>query len=245
LRKNTLAHLGRIIGHRGVAALAPENTLESFALAYHYGLTSVEFDVTLSADGEAFVIHDATLERTTNGRGEIALVSAEYLKTLDAGSWFAKQYAATPIPTLRETVLWLRQHKMSANIEIKPAPGCMYATVNKVLDLLDDLWPKTLPLPLISSFDADVLRLCRALQPNLPIGYLLHKWDPEEINFAESLACVSVNLNHWIASAKRIQALKKRGFAVYVYTVNYQFLISRYVAMGVDGLFSDYPTWRL
>lgn len=244
MRKNTLSHLGRIIGHRGVAALAPENTLESFALAHHYGLTSVEFDVTLSADGEAFVFHDESLERTSNGQGQIALVSAEYLKHLDAGSWFAKKYAATRIPTLRETLLWLRKHKMSANIEIKPSSGCTHDTVNTVLSLLDELWPKTLPLPLISSFDPDVLRLCRALHPHLPIGYLLNTWDPKQIDFAESLNCVSINLNHRIASAQRVQALKERGFGVYVYTVNYQFLISRYVAMGVDGLFSDYPIWR-
>lgn len=244
LKKNTLKHLGKIIGHRGVAALAPENTLASFALAHHYGLSSVEFDVTLTADGEAFVFHDETLQRTTNGKGQIALVSADYIQSLDAGSWFSAQYTKTKVPSLRETLIWLRAHKMSANIEIKPAPGCVHTTVHAVLKLVDELWPTTRPLPLISSFDPDVLRLCRALHPHIPIGYLLDAWDSKEIDFAESLSCVSINLNHRIATPARIEALKKRGFAVYVYTVNYQFLISRYVAMGVDGIFSDYPVWK-
>lgn len=245
LSKNTLLDLGRIIGHRGLAALAPENTLESFALAHHYGLKSVEFDVTLSADGEAFVFHDTDLKRTTNGQGQIGLVSAHYLRQLDAGSWFSKEFKAVTIPSLRETLLWLREHKMSANIEIKPFPGCTNQTVHTVLTLLDELWPSKMALPLISCFEGDVLRLCRALHPHLPIGYLLDTWHPEEIDFAESLGCLTVNLNYRIARADRIQALKKRGFAVYVYTVNYQFLISRYFALGVDGAFSDYPDWRL
>ncbi len=242
---DSLLHMGPIIGHRGVAALAPENTLESFALAHHYGLKSVEFDVVLSADGEAFVFHDLTLNRTTNGQGDIGLVSAEYLKTLDAGSWFSSQFKGAKIPTLRETLLWLRAHNMSANIEIKPFPGSTPETVHTVLDQLDELWPTEKPLPLISSFESDVLHLCRKLHPHLPLGYLLDKWHPEELDFAESLNCVSMNLNHLIASPLRIQTLKQRGFWVYVYTVNHQFLISRYFGWGVDGVFSDYPTWKI
>lgn len=247
MKTRSLRNLGPIIGHRGVAALAPENTLESFALAHHYGLQSVEFDVILSADGEAFVFHDEALERTTNGRGHIGLVDSEYLKRLDAGSWFSKQYKNARIPTLRETLIWLRKHKMSANIEIKPFPGFTHETVNVVLRDLDELWPSYKALPLISSFDKNALRLCRKLQPNLPIGigYLLDTWHPEEIDFAHSLDCVSVNLNYRIATPSRIQTLKQQGFAVYIYTVNYQFLISRFFALGIDGVFSDYPKWRV
>lgn len=241
----TLKNLGRLIGHRGVAGLAPENTLESFALAHHYGLQSVEFDVTLSADGVAFVIHDDSLERTTNGRGKVAMASADYLKSLDAGSWFSDEYHHSRIPTLRETLRWLRQHKMTANIEIKPSPGRIHDTVQVVLSELDELWPSNRALPLISSFEPDVLRLCRTLEPKIPIGFLLHTWQPAEIDFAQSLNCLSINLHYLIASASRIQALHQQGFAVYSYTVNLQFLISKLFAAGIDGVFSDYPAWRL
>lgn len=245
MKTRTLKNLGPIIGHRGVAALAPENTLESFALAHHYGLQSVEFDVILSADGEAFVFHDESLERTTNGRGQIGLVNSAYLKNLDAGSWFSHHFKDARIPTLREALIWLRKHKMSANIEIKPFAGFTHDTVKVVLRELDELWPSNKALPLISSFDANALRLCRKLQPNLPIGYLLDTWHPEEIDFALSLDCLSVNLNYRIAKAARIKTLKQHGFGVYIYTLNYQFLISRFFALGVDGVFSDYPHWRL
>lgn len=243
--KRTLKNLGRIIGHRGVAALAPENTLESFAMAYHYGLKSVEFDVILSADGEAFVFHDERLERTTNGHGEIGLVAADYLKTLDAGSWFSNEYKNAKIPTFKEALIWLCKHKMSANIEIKPFPGFIHETVNVVLRELDEIWPNSKALPLISSFEGEALRLCRKLHPQLPLGYLLDKWKPEEIDVAQSLDCISMNLNFMFTNFDRIQALKKRGLGVYVYTVNNQFLISRYFAFGVDGIFSDYPGWRI
>lgn len=243
--KRTLRNLGRIIGHRGAAALAPENTLESFVMAYQSGLKSVEFDVILSADGEAFVFHDERLERTTNGQGAIGLVTADYLKTLDAGAWFSRDYKNAQIPTFKEALIWLRKHKMSANIEIKPFPECIHETVNVVLRELDEIWPSSTALPLISSFEGDVLRLCRKLHPQLPLGYLLDKWHPEEIDFAQSLDCVSMNLNYRIARLERIKALKQQGLGVYVYTVNNQFLISRYFAFGVDGIFSDYPSWRI
>lgn len=242
--QNTLKNLGRIIGHRGVAALAPENTIESFAMAHYYGLKSVEFDVILSADGQAFVFHDERLERTSNGRGAVGLVSTDYLKSLDAGSWFSAEFKHAKIPTLRETLVWLRKHKMSANIEIKPFPGFTSETVNVVLRELDEIWPSSQALPLISSFEGDALRLCRKLHPQLPLGYLLDKWHPDEIDFAQSLNCMSMNLNYRIAKRERIQTLKQLGFRVYVYTVNNQFLISRYFSLGVDGIFSDYPAWR-
>lgn len=245
MKKKILQNLGSIIGHRGVAALAPENTIESFALAHHYGLQSVEFDVTLSADGEAFVFHDETLERTTNGQGQFGLASSEYLRSLDAGSWFSPKFKNTRIPSLRETLIWLRDHQMSANIEIKPFPGFVQETVKTVLTQIDELWPSTQPLPLISSFENEVLQLCHSLQPQMPLGYLMDRWRPEELALAQSLDCVSMNLNHRMATAERIQILKSQGFSVFLYTVNYQSLISKYFSYGIDGVFSDYPQWRI
>ncbi len=244
MRDNAL-DLGAIIGHRGLAALAPENTIESFALAHQYGLKAVEFDVVLSADGEAFVFHDLTLNRTTNGRGPIGKASSEYLKSLDAGSWFSSKFVGARIPTLQETLLWLIDHHMTANIEIKPYPGFTYNTVCSVLRHIDEFWPKSIPLPLISSFEIEALRLCRKLHPTLPLGYLLERWNPKEIELGQSLECVSFHLNHRATTPKYIEELKRKGFWVYVYTVNQQSLINKYFNWGVDGVFSDYPGWRI
>ncbi|HVT62787.1 MAG TPA: glycerophosphodiester phosphodiesterase family protein, partial [Legionellaceae bacterium] len=238
MKRDKKMYLGPIIGHRGLAALAPENTLESFALAHQYGLKAIEFDVMLSADGEAFVFHDLNLKRTTNGKGQVGLVTAQYLKGLDAGSWFSKHYAGIRIPTLRETLLWLLKHQMTANIEIKPFPGCIHQTVHVVLDLLKELWPSASPLPLISSFETEALRLCRALHPTLPLGYLLDRWQPEEISVADALNCVSMHVNHRVITRERIQLLKKHHFWVYLYTVNHQSAINKYFAWGADGIFS-------
>ncbi|PJD93945.1 MAG: glycerophosphoryl diester phosphodiesterase [Legionella sp.] len=241
---NIALNLGPIIGHRGLAALAPENTIESFALAHHYGLKAVEFDVVLSADGEAFVFHDLTLNRTTNGRGDIGKMTSEYLRHLDAGSWFSSRFIKAKIPTLKETLLWLAQHQMTANIEIKPYPGFTYDTVCSVLDHIKDFWPTTLPLPLISSFEVDALRMCRKLHATLPLAYLLERWDVKEIALAESLNCVSLNMHHRAITPKYVELLKQKGFLVYLYTVNQQSLISKYFSWGIDGVFSDYPGWE-
>lgn len=236
-------YMGPIIGHRGAAAFAPENTIESFALAHDFGCRAVEFDVVLSADGEPFLFHDETLNRTTNAAGAVGLASSKYLKTLDAGSWFSKKFHDTRIPTLRETLNWLLARQMTANVEIKPTLGTTEATVKAVLSDLNDIWPKHTPLPLVSSFDVHALHLCREQHATLPLAFLLKRWQPDEIKMAETLGCVAINISRTAINPSRVQALKQKGFMVYVYTVNHQSLISMYSSWGVDGVFSDYPRW--
>ena len=147
----------RIIGHRGAAAYAPENTLAAFDKARELGCHLIEFDVMLSADGEAFVFHDENLKRTTNGRGEIGLVTAEYVRSLDAGRWYSKQFRGEKIPTLREVIEWLTVSKVQANIEIKPYPGFTEQTTIAVLTHINRYWPQDKELPVVSSFDLDAL----------------------------------------------------------------------------------------
>jgi glycerophosphoryl diester phosphodiesterase len=104
-----------VIGHRGASAYAPENTLVAFDKALSLGCQFIEFDVMCSADGEPFIIHDDHLKRTTNGRGEVGLVDAAYLKTLDAGSWFSRDFKGERIPHLREALKWLSFSGVQAN----------------------------------------------------------------------------------------------------------------------------------
>lgn len=231
----------RVIGHRGAKAYAPENTLVAFDKALALGCTYLEFDVMLSADGEPFVFHDETLKRTTNGRGEIGLVNAEYLQSLDAGKWFARRYRGEKIPHFREVLQWLTASKVKANIEIKPYPGTAEQTTVAVLAHINRYWPQEKALPLLSSFDLSALTLCRSLAPEMPLGLLLDEWDKDWLSKAKDLQCYSVHFSKRALTAARVQQIKEQGYTLFVYTVNRRRLAKKLFSWGVDAVFSDYP----
>lgn len=122
-----------VIAHRGANLLAPENTLAAFRLAAQLGAQAVEFDVQLSRDGEVVVIHDAELERTTDGRGSVATSTAAELRRLDAGSWFGPQYANERIPLLREVL----ELPLIPVIEIKTTGGQSRQLADRLAELLN------------------------------------------------------------------------------------------------------------
>lgn len=233
--------ISKVIGHRGAAAYAPENTLAAFDKALALGCRYLEFDVMLSADGEPFVFHDESLKRTTNGKGEIGLVNAEYLQSLDAGNWFSKRYRGEKIPHFRDALKWLTFANVSANIEIKPYPGQSEQTSIAVLSHINRYWPATKPLPLLSSFDLASLTLCRSLAPEMPLGLLLHEWDADWNTKAHELQCFSVHLNRRILNRSRVEAIKAQGYQVFAYTVNRRRQAMKLFDWGVDAVFSDYP----
>ena len=233
--------MDRLIGHRGASAYAPENTIAAFQKAYELGCRFVEFDVMLSQDGEPFVIHDTSLKRTTNGRGDVGQVSAEYLHSLDAGSWFSSAFAGEKIPTLQAVIQWLTAFGMHANIEIKPYPKCMEQTTLAVLMHINRYWPSDKKPPLVSSFDREALALCRHLAPELPLGFLLDKWENDWLKKAQEIQCFSVHLSGRIATEKRIAAISKEGYQVYVYTIDRKRQAFKLLNWGANALFSNYP----
>lgn len=231
--------LDKIIGHRGAAAYAPENTMPAFEMAWRLGCRWVEFDVMLSQDGEVFVFHDDTLQRTTNGQGQLVMQQASYIRALDAGSWFGQAFQAVRVPSLREVLTWLVEHDMQANIEIKASPTADLTLA--VLDLIDECWNKNKPLPLVSSFDYQALRTCHQQRPGLPLGLLCHDWPENPLDLAEAIDAFSIHLSHKIAKKYRIERIKAAGYNVAVYTVNRRSLAFKLIDWGVDALFSDYP----
>jgi glycerophosphoryl diester phosphodiesterase len=230
-----------IIGHRGAAAYAPENTIASFDKALSLGCRVIEFDVVCTADGQPFLLHDHDLKRTSNGRGKVASVEASYLEGLDAGSWFSKDFQGEKIPRLQDALAWLSSNAVQANIEIKPYPGRAEQTTGIVLAHIQQYWPQSQALPLISSFTWEVLVCCKNLAPQMPLGFLLHQWDKAWLEKAKTLECKSLHLNKKIVSAERVKAIKDQGYRVYVYTVNNRSLAKKFYNWGVDALFSDYP----
>lgn len=231
----------RVIAHRGASAYAPENTFSAFDKALALGSSMIEFDVMLSQDGEAFVFHDESLIRTTNGRGEFNEVSAQELQKLDAGSWFSRHFSGEKIPLFTDVLKWLTFTNMQANIEIKPYPGTAEKTTINVLTQINRYWPNKKPLPLISSFDLTVLTLCHDLAPEMPLGLLLDSWEEDWLDKAKKLDCFSMHFNKNVLTESRIKEVKTQNYDLYVYTVNRKKHAQHLLSWGVDAVFSDYP----
>lgn len=231
----------KIIGHRGAAAYAPENTLASFDKALALGCRFIEFDVMCSADGEPFVIHDHRLKRTTDGRGDVGLVDSSYLQSLDAGSWFSRRFKGEHIPHFKEVLKWLSFSDMQANVEIKPYPGKEEQTAIAIMSHINRYWPHGKNVPLVSSFSWDALLLCRTLAPEMPLGLLLHVWDEQWLQKAKQLECFSMHFNHRVLTKERVKEIKAEGYVLCAYTVNRKRLANKLLDWGVDAIFSDYP----
>lgn len=231
----------KYIAHRGASAYAPENTMAAFEKAVKMGATWIEMDVMLSHDGEPFVFHDDQLERTTNGRGAFGEVDSTYIKTLDAGGWFSDNFEHEPVPTLKTVLTWIASCDVNVNIEIKPFPGFSQETTMATLQAIHRYWPSYEDRVLISSFNVEALRLCRQFEPEMKMGLLLNKWQDDSLACAKELGCVSVHLNKKIALPARIRALIEAGFKVCVFTVNRRREAVKFLAMGVDAVFTNYP----
>lgn len=228
-----------LIAHRGASAFAPENTLAAFSVAYEFGAKWVEFDVMLAACGEAIVIHDDTLDRTTNGRGNACEYPYSELKKLDAGAWFGLEFINEHIPTLKETIEFLKQHQMAANVEIKSVAGQEEAVVVKVLDEIRQHWTSDMTPPLISSFSMPILQHVRKLSPTAAIGVLIHEWFDGWEDICQELNCVSVNVNEAILTPDKIQKIKAMNKLILSYTVNNVDRAHQLFLQGVDAVFTD------
>lgn len=230
-----------VIGHRGAAASAPENTLAGFRKAAALGARWVEFDVRLSADGRCILLHDDTVDRTTDGSGRADQMDWDELRRLDAGSWFAPSFAGEPIPSLEETFGVLAELGLGANIEIKPARGAEAATGKAVARLVAERWPASLPRPLLSSFRADALAAARETAPEVARGLLIGAIPPDWKAQAEALGCSTVNCDHKKLIPAQAAAIRKSGWPLLAYTVNEAARAAELLQWGVAAVFSDRP----
>lgn len=239
------SYLSPIIAHRGASALAPENTLISFQKASELGAKWIEFDVMLAACGEAVVIHDETLDRTTNGHGNVCDYPYSYLKTLDAGSWFHPQFAGEKIPTLAEVIETLYRLNLNANIEIKPVLGLEEETVKKVLAVVNQYWRAEMNPPLISSFSWKVLEYVRQYSKTHYLAYLMNEWHADWQKSCNDLNCISVDINHRILNQERVNEVKATDRLLLSYTVDDSLIAQQLFDWGVDAVFSNCPVGML
>lgn len=227
------------IAHRGAGKLAPENTLAAFRVGAGHGWRAFECDVKLSADGVPFLLHDATLERTTPQRGVASQRPWSELSRLDAGAWHSRAFAGEPLPTLDAIAGYCLRNGFALNIEIKPTPGAEAETGRVVADEAARLWAGAAAAPLLSSFRPDALAAAQAAQPSLPRALLLDTWRDGWFDEATALRCVAIVTNYALLDAPAVARIHAAGMRVLCYTVNDPAAAHWLVGLGVDGLISD------
>ncbi len=227
------------IAHRGAGKLAPENTLAAFRMGAAHGYRAFECDVKLSADGVPFLLHDATLERTTSGVGTAGDQPWSALSLLDAGSWHHRGHAGEPLPSLVAIARYVQANGFALNVEIKPTPGTERKTGAAVGRACAALWAGNRAPLLFSSFRPDALQAAQETASQIPRALLLDTlWDGW-VTVVQALTCVAVVTNHKVMDAALMQQLRNRGLRGLCYTVNEAADVQRLQALGIDGIITD------
>jgi glycerophosphoryl diester phosphodiesterase len=222
-----------IWAHRGASAEAPENTLSAFALAAAYGVDGLELDVHLTHDDIPVVIHDETLDRTTEGSGAVSDWRLPDLQQLDAGGWFGEDFAGEHVPTLREVLTVFAGH-LRLNLEVKDARAGIV-----MLALLDEFPQADV---VVSSFDRRLLERLRLLDAGLPIAVLLDDCDwHRALQTARQIDAVAFHPRADRVTRPMLSACRSMGLPVYAWTVDTPAVARSLVRAGVDGLFTNTP----
>jgi glycerophosphoryl diester phosphodiesterase len=227
------------IAHRGAAGTRPELTRPAFERALEIGVDMIEIDVHLTRDGQLVVLHDRELGRTVQGHGAVREQTLAQLCALEAGAWFALEYAGARVPSLAD-VLDLTAGRAALNIEIKSPASDWDATARALVDLLTA--KSRLDSTVISSFETGALRAVRECSPTARIGVLWHTADLDPMwLLAEGLQARSVH-PHWsLVDAAVVEQAHARRLEMIVWTVNEPDAIATLAALGVDGIISDFP----
>ena len=238
----------RWIAHRGAGRLAPENTLAAFRVGASHGYRMFECDVKLSADGVPFLLHDATLTRTTRGLEALGGSHASptggdhpwrTLSRLDAGGWHSRAFAGEPLATLDGVAHFCLHNGYFLNLEIKPTPGTERHTGEQVATHAARLWQGAAVPPLLTSFDPEALKGAQATQPQLPRGLLLDTLGQGWLETALGLGCVAVVCNHALWDTASVRQARAAGLRMLSYTVNDEWAAQRLIDLGTDGIITD------
>ncbi len=241
----------RVLAHRGGGAFAPENTIAAIRIGRERGFRAIEFDVTLSADGEPVLMHDATLDRTTDATGPVAARSWAELSRLDAGRWFSAEFAGERIPHLSQVIDFCFEHQVWMNAEIKPAKGAERQTGQTVARVLASAFAERLPhgsaaaggpdprLPLLSSFSLEALAAALEVAPHLARGLLCQRIPRNWHELLQRLQCVALHCDQRHLDAAAIRKVHDAGYWVYGYTVNERPRALRLAGWNIDVLCTD------
>lgn len=235
--------LPKIIGHRGAAGLAPENTLASIKKAFVAGLSYVEVDVKTSKDNIPVLLHDDNLDRTTNGSGLCNNFNYNELLKLDAGSWFSNKYKNEKILSLSQCFDYLYKNNMNVDIELKPNKGKEIENILSIKNLVKV--KNNIPKYFLSSFNVKSLEHAEKELNSIPRCLLIDKnsilTKNDIIDLCYKFKCFCVGLEINIINIEVVNFLKRQNLKVVVFTVNKKNLAKNIFSLGVDSIFTDRP----
>lgn len=233
--------LSPVIAHRGASAIAPENTLAAFRLAHEAGALWVEFDVKLTRDGVPILMHDDTLDRTTDGTGKVADRDWAEIQKLDAGSWFDARFRGERVPHLADALQCILETGMRPMIEIKPGPGRARATAMIALIEAAKLWPHAHPSPLVLSFDREALATAAQIQPHWPRALSFDRWHKDWREMAAEVQAEAIVIDIDLLTPEHMHVLAQSGLTILAYTVDDPVPAKRLLSEGVSAIFCDNP----
>ena len=228
-----------IFGHSGAQAYAPSNTLPAFELAAKLVRHGTELDVSRSKDGYVVVVHDLTVDATTNGSGRVADLTLAQLKALDAGSWFAPEFAGVTIPTLDE-VFEAVGEQLFINVEIKSQTQETDGVEQAVAECI--IRHAMQQRVMISSFNPLALRRFRELLPDVPLGFLYGLHSPEIAHrLIEGFTVEALHPEHDLIDQALVDQAHAAGQRVHAWTINDAERAQQLAALGVDLIMTDVP----
>jgi len=237
-----------IIAHRGFSGVTPENTIASIKKAMEIGVDKIEIDVHLTKYNKVVVIHDASIDRTTNGKGKVKDYTLEEIRNFDAGSWFSKEYASERIPTLDE-VIKLINGQTELLIELKSDKDSNHEIEKAVIEIINK--NNASKWCIAQSFNGNIINKINSIDSNIkveklyafktPIIYFYFdgcKTAKKPSKYKETQA---INIGYKSASRSFIKRIHKIGKKVNVYTVNDEKTMKKLIDKGVDGIITNYP----
>ncbi len=232
--------LSKVMGHRGAALLAPENTLASIRAAAETGVKWVEIDVYPIAQGGLIIFHDHTLERCTNGSGLTLDANLEAVLSLDAGAWFGVQHTGEKVPTLEQAIACIQELGMGLNLEIKYEGTDVEAIVPPILAVLAEHWQDNDKL-MISSFNYPALEICYAMNKQLHLAYLVEDVPDDWLLKLAAIEAYSLNCYYLPLTEQQARAVKAAGYKLLCYTANEAHLVEHHWDWGMDAVITDDP----
>ena len=226
-----------MIAHRGASGHAPENTLAAFRRAVALGATFIETDLQLSRDARFVAIHDASVNRTTNGEGKVHDLSLVDLRKLDAGAWFSSEFAGEHIPTLEEILEFSKKHDVVFYLELKP--GGSWGGEHALIGALRE--SGEIPRAVVISFDADILESLRKIEPTLMTGLLYEGQIERPVERAVEIGARQLAVRGDLVTPVLLAEAHKQDLQVVCWTVNHPAHMRMLMDAGVDGIMSDYP----
>ncbi len=221
------------IAHRGASGYAPENTVAAIDEAIRLGALAVEFDVRLCADGIPVVLHDSTVDRTTNGKGAVCDLTRLSLLRLDAGSWKHPRFAGTRIPTVDEALRAIDEQAIPV-LELKtPLDPALLETLLRDNDALGRA--------VLLSFDPEILAAMRRRMPTVTLGLLGNSWRPDLPLRCRQLDARILAMNLTALTLERVEKAGKENRRCWCYTANDAGTVAACAAMGVQGIITDFP----